>query len=190
MAQVVTILRITLHTQPRALKGAPKPPHLGSVSGWTGQAAQSSKLDDLQPSGPPARLSPASGTHRGGTTVGAATFPVSQCCCRVLPFGSYRKQLPWQLLIASCHTQGAASGQAAPWTRATAWARTAALCASGGGLSSSPGRAQAVGSTAPPLQPSSARAPCHHPPVRRRCCQLANLQPLPLHDAAELERAV
>ena len=52
MAQVLTILRITLHTHPRRLKGAPKVPQLGSVSGWTGQAAQGSRLDDPRPSGP------------------------------------------------------------------------------------------------------------------------------------------
>ena len=53
---------------------------------------------------------------------------------------------------------------------------TVCACAGGGRLASSPGRAQALGSTAPPLQTSSARAPCHHPPVRRRCCNLADLR--------------
>ena len=96
------------YTHPRGLAGAPKPPQLGSMSGWTGQAAQSTRLDDPRPSGPPARPSPASGTHRGGTTVGAASSPASPCCCLVLPFGSHQSQLPWQLLIASCHARGAA----------------------------------------------------------------------------------
>ena len=108
MARVLSILRFTLHTHPRGLTGAPKPPQLGSMSGLTGQAAQSTRLDDPRPSGPPARPSPASGTHRGGTTVSAASSPASPCCCRALPFGSHRKHLPWQLLIASCHARGAA----------------------------------------------------------------------------------
>ena len=61
MARVLSILRFTLHTHPRGLTGAPKPPQLGSMSGWTGQAAQSTRLDDPRPSGPPAKPSPASG---------------------------------------------------------------------------------------------------------------------------------
>ena len=89
-------------------QGLQSNPQLGSMSGWTGQAAQSTRLDDPRPSGPPARPSPASGTHRGGTTVGAASSPASPCCCLVLPFGSHQSQLPWQLLIASCHARGAA----------------------------------------------------------------------------------
>ena len=190
MTQVLAILRIPLHRHPRGLTGAPKVPQLGSVSGWTGQAAQGSRLDDPQPSGPRTWPCAGAGAHHDGTTAGAASSCAPPGCGQALPSGSHRKQLQRQLLIASCHTQGAASGQAAPWTRATAWARTAALCASGGGLSSSPGRAQAVGSTAPPLQTSSARTASHHPPGRRHCCNLADLQPLPLHDAAELERAV
>ena len=61
MGHVLTISHITLHTHPRGLTGAPKPPQLGSMSGWTGQAAQSTRLDDPRPSGPRARPSPASG---------------------------------------------------------------------------------------------------------------------------------
>ena len=52
MGHVVTILRITLHTHPRGPTEAPKATQLGSGSGWTGQAAQGSRLDDPRPSGP------------------------------------------------------------------------------------------------------------------------------------------
>ena len=84
----------------------------------------------------------------------------------------------------------AASGSFLPPTECSLWSgcmvdesygvithsSTVCACAGGGRLASSPGRAQALGSTAPPLQTSSARAPCHHPPVRRRCCNLADLR--------------
>ena len=52
MGHVLTILRITLHTHPRGPTEAPKATQLGSGSGWTGQAAQGSRLDDPRPSGP------------------------------------------------------------------------------------------------------------------------------------------
>ena len=107
-AAVLTILLFMLHTLFRGLTQALKAPQLGSRSGWTGQPTEGSRLDDPRPSGPPARPSPASGAHRGGTTVSAASSPASPCCCLVLPFGSHQSQLPWQLLIASCHAWGAA----------------------------------------------------------------------------------
>ena len=124
------------------------------------------------------------------TWADGASSCAPQCCSRLRPLDSHRKKVQRLRLTATCHPESAACGQAAPWTRGTAQAHTAGHCARGGGLSSSPGRAQALGSTAPPLQPSSARAPCHHPWGRRRCCKLADLQPLPLHHAEELEDAV
>ena len=90
MAQVVTILRITLHTQPRALKGAPKPPHLGSVSGWTGEAAQSTRLDDPRPSGPRARPSPASGGTSRWHHGRRRELP---CVATLLPRAAFRQPL-------------------------------------------------------------------------------------------------
>ena len=70
MAQVVTILRITLHTHPRGLKGASKPPQLGTGSGWTDQQAGGSRLADHPSSEPRTRPFPCTGAaavqHLGG----------------------------------------------------------------------------------------------------------------------------
>ena len=108
VTQVLTILRIPLHRHPRGLTGAPKVPQLGSVSGWTGQAAQGSRLDDPQPSGPRTWPCAGAGAHHDGTTAGAASSCAPPGCGQALPSGSHRKQLQRQRLIAACHTQGAA----------------------------------------------------------------------------------
>ena len=77
-----------LHTHPRGLTGAPKPPQLGSMSWWTGEAAQSTRLDDPRPSGPRARPSPASG--------GTSRWHHSQrrelpCVAKLLPRAAFRQ---------------------------------------------------------------------------------------------------
>ena len=83
-------VRITLHTHPRELTGAPKPPQLGSMSWWTGEAAQSTRLDDPRPSGPRARPSPASGGTSRWHHGRRRELP---CVATLLPRAAFRQPL-------------------------------------------------------------------------------------------------